>query len=70
MGSRRARGIAALVTLLTAFLATVGCRAGYVVKSAYFQMELLASRRPVDKVVNAGKLSKEELAALDIVAKA
>jgi predicted aminopeptidase len=41
---------------------------GYVVRSAYFQAELLGSRRPVDKVRRKGSLSSEQLAKLDLIA--
>lgn len=45
-----------------------GCHAGYIVKSGYFQAELLASREPVDEVLAGGILSPEQVAALAVIA--
>ena len=45
-----------------------GCGVGYVVRSAYFQAELLANRTPVDEVRASGTLTPEQIAALDRIA--
>ncbi|MCB9761589.1 MAG: aminopeptidase [Alphaproteobacteria bacterium] len=45
-----------------------GCRVGYLIKSGYFQAELLASRVPVDEVRATGKLTEKELSKLDLIA--
>ncbi len=58
----------ALPALLLALLGTLGCRVGYVVKSAYFQAELLASRRPVERVLERGELTEAQRDALLLVA--
>ncbi|MBK9646055.1 MAG: aminopeptidase [Deltaproteobacteria bacterium] len=47
---------------------TPGCRVGYLVRSGYFQAELLLSREPVDEVRSSGKLSEEAMTRLDLVA--
>lgn len=44
-----------------------GCRVGYVVRSAWYQGELLASRRPIEEVRASGELSSAQLHALDLV---
>lgn len=54
------------VTAVAALLP--GCTVGYVVRSAWFQGELLASRRPVDEVRASGRLDAAQLHALDIIA--
>ena len=51
---------AALVALLASLLGAPGCGVKYVVSSAYYQAELLASRRPIDKVLASGGLSVGE----------
>lgn len=60
----RGRGVLALVL---ASLALVGCRAGYVVKSAWFQAELLADRVPLDRALEAGTLPEEQARRLTLV---
>lgn len=52
--------------LISAFIP--GCGVGYVVRSAYFQAELLGSRVPVDEVRATRELSEKHLAALDRIA--
>lgn len=47
---------------------TPGCRVGYLVRSGYFQAELLLSREPVAEVRASGKLTDEALTRLDLVA--
>ncbi|MCK6522604.1 aminopeptidase [Myxococcota bacterium] len=60
------------LTLLTLVLLglslTPGCRVGYLVRSGYFQAELLLSREPVAEVRASGTLSEEALTRLDLVA--
>jgi predicted aminopeptidase len=59
--------LGALTTLLiSAFIP--GCGVGYVVRSAYFQAELLRSRTPVEEVRATQDLSEKHLAALDRIA--
>lgn len=69
---RRVRRFLPLVTLLLVGLALAapGCRVGYVVRSAWYQAELLASREPVDRVLERGELSEGQRAALAVVADA
>ena len=57
---------AAAALLISAFIP--GCGVGYVVRSAYFQAELLHSRTPIDEVRETGNLSAKHLAALDRIA--
>lgn len=47
---------------------TPGCRVGYLVRSGYFQAELLLSREPVDEVRASGALTDEALTRLDLIA--
>ncbi len=44
-----------------------GCRMGYLAKSAYYQMELLDARVPVDEVRKTETLTEEERKAFDLV---
>ncbi len=66
------RGLLGSTALLVAALgvSTVipGCKVGYVVKSSWFQAELLASRVPVEKVREKPELTEEQSQALDLVA--
>lgn len=48
-------------------LAVPGCSMGYVLRSAYYQGELMAARRPVAEVRADGQLSPDQLAALDLI---
>jgi len=52
--------------LISAFIP--GCGVGYVVRSAYFQAELLHSRTPIHEVRESGTLSPKHHAALDRIA--
>jgi predicted aminopeptidase len=45
-----------------------GCSVGYVVRSAYFQAELLGARTDVERVRAAGSLSEAQVAKLDLIA--
>ena len=73
---RRTRGPHHWIIKLTAgLLATLsisvvipGCGVGYVVRSAYFQAELLGSRVPVEKVRQRNALTASEVAAFDRIA--
>jgi predicted aminopeptidase len=44
-----------------------GCSVGYVLRSAWHQAELLHAREPIEKVRKSGRLTKEQLAALDVI---
>lgn len=55
--------IAALATLL----GSVGCHGGYVLKSAAFQAELLASREPIPHALERGGLDAERARKLALV---
>jgi predicted aminopeptidase len=44
-----------------------GCSVGYVLRSAWHQAELLHSREPIEKVRKSGRLTKQQLAALDVI---
>ncbi len=59
--------LGAIVAVLISALIP-GCGVGYVVRSAYFQAELLAKRTPVETVRSSGDLTQEQLAALDRIA--
>jgi len=61
-------GLGALMATLGLSTVIPGCKVGYVVKSSWFQAELLASRVPVEKVRAREQLSTEQLAALDTIA--
>ncbi len=54
------------VLALSAFVP--GCGVGYVIRSAYFQAELLHSRTPIDEVRASGTLNNKQIAALDRIA--
>jgi len=45
-----------------------GCKVGYLLKSGYYQAELLALREPVDEVRSSRDLSAEQLDKLDLIA--
>jgi len=45
-----------------------GCGVGYVVRSAYFQAELLSSRKPIERVREDGRLNPDQLKKLDLIA--
>jgi predicted aminopeptidase len=52
---------------LGASLAMPACRVGYLVRSAYFQAELLAAREPIEVVRRDKALEEAELHALDTI---
>lgn len=62
---RRALPFAALVGLGLCMLPS--CGVGYVVRSGYYEMELLASRRPVDEVLAAHTLSAAQEQRLRLI---
>lgn len=51
-----------------ALAALPGCKVGYLLKSGYYQAELLALREPVDEVRASGELSAVQLEKLDLIA--
>jgi predicted aminopeptidase len=51
--------------LAAAGAALSSCSAGYVLRSAWYQAELLRSRVPVEKARQSGRLSTEDMQALD-----
>lgn len=68
--ARRTRLGLAAAALVTGALLLNACSAGYVIRSAWYQAELLASRQPVDEVRRSGRLTPSQLAALDVIADA
>jgi predicted aminopeptidase len=62
-GRRRLAAVATLV--VAAGVALSSCSAGYVLRSAWYQAELLHARVPVEKARKSGRLTPEQLAALD-----
>ena len=62
------RALLALLALIAALLASPGCGVAYVVRSGYFQAELLAHRVPVEKVRQTPDLTEEQRRALDTIA--
>lgn len=57
-----------LLTTLSISVVIPGCGVGYVVRSAYFQAELLGSRVPVEQVRERNTLKASEVAAFDRIA--
>jgi predicted aminopeptidase len=43
------------------------CKAGYVLRSAWYQAELLGSRVPIEKLRKSGRLAPPQLAKLDLI---
>lgn len=60
-------GLAAGAFLLAAGLLLPGCGVRYVASSAYYQAELLASRRPIEAVLASGTLSTGEEQRLRLI---
>ena len=58
--------LAAAVVALGAGLSS--CSAGYVLRSAWYQAEMLGARVPIEKARRSGQLTPAQLAALDKVA--
>ncbi len=63
---RRAVGVAIGCVVMSVFIP--GCGVGYVVRSAYFQAELLASRTPIDEVLAEDRLNATQRNRLSQVA--
>ena len=69
MDARKRRWVFASTALgLLVLLLMPGCKVGYLMRSGYYQAELLALREPVDEVRASGRLDEEQLAKLDLVA--
>lgn len=68
IGRRILGGAVVLLAGLGVSTLIPGCKVGYVVKSGWFQAELLASRVPVEKVREKPELTEEQALALDLVA--
>jgi predicted aminopeptidase len=63
---RRTWILAAVVVALG--LALSSCSAGYVLRSAWYQAEMLGSRVPIEKARQSGRLTPAQMSALDKVA--
>jgi len=59
------RGLIGLFGLITLSAFFPGCSVGYVVRSAYFQAELLGKREPIEELRTADHFQPKELSALD-----
>jgi predicted aminopeptidase len=59
------RGIIGLFTLTLLSTVFPGCSVGYVLKSAYFQAELLGKREPIQDLRSQDQFNEDELRALD-----
>jgi predicted aminopeptidase len=66
--TRSRRAAAFGLAVLVFALGLSSCSAGYVLRSAWYQAELLGSRVPIEKARKSGRLTAEQLAALDRVA--
>jgi predicted aminopeptidase len=66
--TRTTKAIALAMGTLTVSAFIPGCGVGYVVRSAYFQAELLHSREPIQEIRSTEDLSSKQLAALDRIA--
>ncbi|MCP4804660.1 MAG: aminopeptidase [Proteobacteria bacterium] len=65
---RRRLAATGLVLGTLGVLLMPGCKVGYLLKSGYYQAELLALREPVDDVRQSGRLDDEQLGKLDLIA--
>lgn len=63
----RRRGWGLIAAAVLATLALSSCSAGYVLRSAWYQAELLGSRVPIDKVKKSGRLAPAQIQALDTI---
>jgi len=68
LGRTLLQGLVLLAASLGMSLVIPGCGVGYVVRSAYFQAELLGARTDVETVRAAGSLSTDQVAKLDLIA--
>jgi len=62
------RGAVALAIAIGVSLLIPGCGVGYVVRSAYFQAELLRARQPIEKIRASGALDETQQQKLALVA--
>ena len=65
---RRRLAVTAVSLATLGVLLMPGCKVGYLLKSGYYQAELLALREPVDDVRASGRLNETELSKLDLIA--
>ncbi len=69
MDARKRRWLwVALCAGLLVLVLMPGCKVGYLLRSGYYQAELMALREPVDEVRASGRLDDQQLAKLDLVA--
>jgi predicted aminopeptidase len=69
MDARRRRWLLLALSLgLLVLVLMPGCKVGYLLRSGYYQAELMALRTPVDEVRASGRLDEQQLAKLDLVA--
>jgi predicted aminopeptidase len=67
--SRRGRRLAAGIAAVSlSALALSSCSAGYVLRSAWYQAELLSTRVPIERARKSGRLTADQAAALDRIA--
>ncbi|MDP6934544.1 MAG: hypothetical protein QGG40_16595, partial [Myxococcota bacterium] len=64
MRALRVHLLGASILLLSPLL---GCKTGYLVRSAWYQAELLNSRVPLDEARTSMRLSDAQLQSLDLV---
>jgi predicted aminopeptidase len=64
---RPRRFLLAICALALASVALSSCSAGYVLRSAWYQAEMLGSRVPIEQVRRTGGLTPKQLAALDVI---
>ena len=60
-------GLVMLAAGLGCSVVIPGCGVGYVVRSAYFQAELLNSRDAIEEVRGQGSLNESQLAKLELI---
>ena len=58
-------GLVSLILGIGLSLAVPGCQIGYLLRSGYFQAELMSSRVPVDEARASSRLDEDQLRALD-----
>jgi predicted aminopeptidase len=63
----RRRHLVALAAAALCGAALSSCSAGYVLRSAWYQAEMLGSRVPIEKVRRTGSLTPGQIAALDTI---
>jgi predicted aminopeptidase len=67
MSSRFRRLAVGVLAIAASSIALSSCSAGYVLRSAWYQAEMLGSRVPIEKVRRDGGLTPRQLVALDVV---